>query len=83
MKFTKAEQAAFVEDLRAIAKRLADAPAYTEELAKADLERRHAERPDVVRYANHYPHQVGGLEQICTSSAQDILAVIRRLGDAS
>lgn len=76
MKISKAEQAALIEDLRVIATRLADAPAHTEELAKASL-RQHP------CAAGHYPHQTGGLQHICESTARDIEAVIRRLGGGS
>lgn len=85
MKISKAEQDALIEDLRRIATRLAGAPAYTEELAKAS----HAEavernpQSEAIASIRHYPHQVGGLSQICTSSARDIEAIIRRLGGGS
>lgn len=76
MKFSKAEQAALVDDLRAIAARLAGAPAHTEERAKANDKAHPA-------HCGHWPHQVGGLETICSSSARDIEAIIRRLGGGS
>lgn len=73
MRRSKAERAALIEDLRRIATRLAGAPAYTEANAKAAIER-------YPGWSGHWPHQVGGLEQVCTSSAADIEAVIRQLG---
>lgn len=79
MKLTNAEQAALIEDLRRIATRLAGASAHTEELAKAAHQRDVERKPALYGDMNHYPHQVGGLESICTSSARDIEAIIRRL----
>ena len=66
MKISKAEQAALVDELRRIAFRLASAPAHTEANAKASYQ----------RSDERYPYQVGGLSQICTSSARDIEAII-------
>lgn len=79
----RGEDLALVKDLRAIATRLAGAPAHTEGLAKADLDGRRALQPGAYRDANHYPHQVGGLEQTCRGTARDIEAIIRRLGVGS
>lgn len=76
MKISKVEQAALIEDLRRIATRLAGGPAHTEELARANA----AQYPHA---SGHWPHQVGGLSQICTSSARDIEAIICRLGGGS
>lgn len=83
MKLSNAERDMLVAELRRIALRLAGAPAHTQELAKADLRRRQSGPISYDRDANHYPHQVGGLEQTCTSTARDIEAVIRRLGGGS
>lgn len=77
MKLTNAEQIALIEDLGRIATRLAGAEAHTEELAKRAIEGYRS------TMASHYPHQVGGLSQICTSTARDIEAIIRRLRGGS
>lgn len=79
MKISKAEQAALIEDLRAIAIRLSVAPANTEEQARGYC----ARHPSTDPYMTHHPYQAGALEQICTSSARDLEAIIRRLGGGS
>lgn len=83
MQLSRLERAAIIADLKAIATRLAGAPAHTERLAKADLERHRTECPNAYRDANHYPHMTGGLQHICESTARDLEAIIRRLGGGS
>ena len=71
-------RAEIITRLREIADRLSTAPARTEASAKREYAARMAEHPRLEQIT-HYPHQVGGLEQICTSSASDLEALIRRL----
>jgi len=62
--------------IRKVAERLAGAPAATEEAAK-----RHAEAHQAA--GGRWPHQVGGLEQICSEASHDLEAIIRTIGGVS
>ena len=85
MKISNAERALLVDELRRIATRLAGAPEHTEQLARSAMKAAEQRAPDVYRNSGltHYPYQVGGLEQICTGTARDLEAIIRRLGGGS
>lgn len=67
-----------VERLQRIAQRLSEAPAVCEQAALKHKERHHPYREEAP-----YAHQVGGLQETCTSTAADIALVIKLLGGGS